>query len=826
MQSPASPTKYIACVLLDKGGAKPLDRAAFIRLPYIWSLPFTARDSITFTYDVDVALRHRFAFATCDKTLAKFEDAGLQLRNHKCGYDSLLGASVSHHTGCIVSCLPTRQDMNTYGRTMRVMNRRIWDRVLRPNTYAPIIPMSHTIIRKGLQGFYKDELCNSKPIFISIDLETTKEVLVADPSTSGVRSRAEFVSDINDGTATYVKKFGAVITLAGYTFVYADTSQPSGLRYDTYTQEFASEADYELLTRICAMPTPKVMHNGKYDMHYFTRWRIPVVNYCFDTLYYMKSVTPGFRKKVRGKGAKGFYTLQSASNFYCFESTYWKDGRNATGDAYHRYCAMDCHRTAQVATQQLRMGSSYAVNNFLLSFWRLPVCIVMGMRGLRILEDERRAKKAQFLDELADYQKQVTNLYGCNANQSKSLLPYFQAFGELAKAAGLKGAKTIETTGKEVIRDLGELHPLFHRCVKPVKEARNRKLWLSSFILKKGFNRDDFNGGFGLEGDFFMYDLDPFGTASRRLSSSKSAFWIGGNGQQIPASLRSMYGAIPGYKLAASDGSAAETRTTAYLSRCIAMRNAVEGDQDFHSANAAFFFGVKYEDIYDDTAKKTINKVVRDLGKKINHAANYMMGARVFVDQAGATVCYKMKELLSLPDEWTLIQVASYMLNKFDQRFPEVRNDWATEQAYEVASTGHLQCVTGYKPLILDSPFHSKPCLNECVATESQHFAAQINLNVTHELWLAEIRTGGAVLPLMQIHDENLFAVRDDYTMQKVDTKGKLYWSGTPELDQLYQDCADREYDMKFTWSDGVPAKLKIPADNPIVGLNWLDVKS
>ena len=55
-----------------------------------------------------------------------------------------------------------------------------------------------------------------------------------------------------------------------------------------------------------------------------------------------------------------------------------------------------------------------------------------------------------------------------------------------------------------------------------------------------------------------------------------------------------MYGTIPGYKLAASDGSAAETRTTAYLSRCIAMRDAVEGDQDFHSANAAFFFGIKY----------------------------------------------------------------------------------------------------------------------------------------------------------------------------------------------------------------------------------------
>lgn len=823
MQSHA---KYTACVLIARDNTKPIDRATFLRLPYIWSLPYSARDFITFTYDVDVALQHRFAFATCDKTLAAFESRGLKLRSHKCSYDSILGASVAHPYGCIVSCLPTRQDMNVYGRTMRIMNRRVWDRVLRPNTYAPVIRMEHTIIRKGLQNFYADELCSSNPLFITIDLETTKEILIADPITSGITSRHDLISDIADGTAEYVKKFGAVITLAGYTFVYADSTQPSGLRYETYTQNFSSIDDYKLLTRICATPYPKIMHNGKYDMHYFTRWRIPVVNYVFDTLYYLKSVTHGFRKKVRGKGAKGFYTLQSASNFYCFESTYWKDGRQATGDEYHTYCATDCHRTAQIATQQLRMASSYAINNFLLSFWRLPVCVVMGMRGLRILEEEKANKKAQFLNELDEYQKQVIYLYGCNANQSKVLLRYFQALGELSKASGLRGAKSIDKTGKEVIRDLGELHPLFHRCVKPVKEARNRKLWLSSFILKNGFNRDDFNGGYGLDGDFFMYDLDPFGTASRRLSSSKSAFWIGGNGQQIPATLRSMYGTIPGYKLAASDGSAAETRTTAYLSKCIAMRDAVEGDQDFHSANAAFFFGIRYEDIYDDKLRKTINKVVRDLGKKINHAANYMMGARVFVDQAGATVCYKMKELLSLPDDWSLLQVAAYMLDKFDQRFPEVRNQWATEQAYEVATTGCLQCVTGYKPLILDSPFHNKSCLNECVATESQHFAAQINLNVTHELWLAEIRTGGLVLPLMQIHDENLFAVRDNLTQPSTDKEGRAILVGTEELNDIYQDCADREYDMKFIWSDGVPAKLKIPADDPVVGRNWLDVKS
>ena len=95
-----------------------------------------------------------------------------------------------------------------------------------------------------------------------------------------------------------------------------------------------------------------------------------------------------------------------------------------------------------------------------------------------------------------------------------------------------------------------------------------------------------------------------------------------------------------------------------------------------------------------------------------------------------------------------------------------------------------------------------------------------------HELWLAEIRTGGLVLPLMQIHDENLFAVRDELTQPSTDKDGRAIWVGTDKLNAIYKECADREYDMKFIWSDGVHAKLKIPADDPVVGRNWLDVKS
>ena len=57
-----------------------------------------------------------------------------------------------------------------------------------------------------------------------------------------------------------------------------------------------------------------------------------------------------------------------------------------------------------------------------------------------------------------------------------------------------------------------------------------------------------------------------------------------------------------------ADYSAAESRGTGYLAGCEAIINNVEGPHDFHSLNASAFFGIPYENIYDDAAKKILDK--------------------------------------------------------------------------------------------------------------------------------------------------------------------------------------------------------------------------
>ena len=781
-----------------------------LKLPYVWAMPYTLRDSFKFATRADQCMRSNWIVVTGPIGLAALESLGLHIRDNKCSYDALLSASVMMAGGQRVVVAPTLKDMRTYGRTMRFLYRRAMDRLLRPTTFFTPPEFHHTHIANGMQEHYMDvfagyagDAAGAKPVFMSVDLETTK-----------------LMQTVHNGVT---RNWGAVITLAGYTFAFY--SKSTGWYFETYTQEFANESDYRLLSQVMSSPLHKTMHNGQYDSTYFARWNILCNRYTHDTQDWFKSVTPHLKKKSRGKDTKGFYSLQAVSNLYLTDSTYWKDGRNTTGAQYQRYCAMDCHRTASIAVAQLLATTKETFNNYCLTAWLRPVCQVAGLRGMRIDEKARAAARESYLDRNRKATEWVYAVAGCSPNQSDKLLPIMQAISQYALTHKLVGARLIEDTSKESLRDISDWHPLFAILADTIREARQTAKWLSTYILKPGWSAATHNGGtgaagsgWGPAGDYLVYKLDPFGSDSRRLSSSASNLWSGYNGQNVPGDLRKMFVGYPGCGLASSDLSAAETRTTAYLARCNNMREAVEGDSDFHAANSEFFFGIPYAEIFDDATGATINKVVRNLGKKINHAANYLMGVRVFIENSGIRTILKMQDLLKLPGDWTPPQVVKHVLDKFDARFPEVRNQWANEQAIEVLKTGRLQCITGYKPLFIESPMHSKSVLNQCVATESQHLSAQIALRIFHNIWLAEQQHPDLIYAVLQIHDESMFgylAPADDEAHEACKLK----------LSAVYLEAADAELPFNFQWRDGTNAVLRIPADPPKFGKSWYDVK-
>jgi DNA polymerase I-like protein with 3'-5' exonuclease and polymerase domains len=119
--------------------------------------------------------------------------------------------------------------------------------------------------------------------------------------------------------------------------------------------------------------------------------------------------------------------------------------------------------------------------------------------------------------------------------------------------------------------------------------------------------------------------------------------------QNIPVGpvVKSTFVADDGFYYGECDLEQAETRDTAYLSGDSKLIAAVEGDKDFHSLNASAFFGKPYDSIWDSVKKKTKDKSLRDLAKRVNHGANYLMGAKVLVETMGLKKIYEAAKLLS-----------------------------------------------------------------------------------------------------------------------------------------------------------------------------------
>ena len=144
--------------------------------------------------------------------------------------------------------------------------------------------------------------------------------------------------------------------------------------------------------------------------------------------------------------------------------------------------------------------------------------------------------------------------------------------------------------------------------------------------------------------------------------------------QNVPVEgpVKSTIAAAAGFFIAECDLEQAESRDTAHITGDSKLIQAVTGPKDFHSVNASAFFGVSYDSIYDDTTKKTKNKPLRDISKRVNHGANYNMGPRVLVTTMGLANIWKAKELLRLPFN-DPIEIATYLLERFHATYPTLR---------------------------------------------------------------------------------------------------------------------------------------------------------
>lgn len=568
---------------------------------------------------------------------------------------------------------------------------------------------------------------------------------------------------------------------------------------DTHTSEclvipFTSTFYLAWVRKFNSLPQPKIFQNGLYDNLYFLRWNCPVTNWLFDTQHLFHSMFSEYPKR-----------LDFISAYAIRRVRYWKDdGKSGNLQDYYRYNARDCWATLNSWLSLLLDAEPYAIRNYLKEFPLVFPCLNAEAEGLKMDMERLEVVKAEAEKKLvireSKFQKMVAS-------------PHFnvgswQQVQKLMKVCGLN----LGGTGKAELLVAQASHPLNNRIFTEVQEIRQDRKLLSTYFVKEKF----WNGR-------FYYKLNPAGTDTGRLASSESSFWCGLQIQNIPRgdSVKQCIISDPGWLLCEIDKAQSEARCVGYLSGETALISLVESSHDYHSWNASAFFGVPYEQIYDEERGKTLDKDLRDLSKRTNHGANYNMGDTVMLQTMGPKAVAKAKVKLKLPSHLTLKGVCKYLLEVYDRKYPKVRGLNYDAILKEIATTGRLVSPRGWTRIFFGKPSRqNKPMLNAAVAHPPQNLSVDIINEEFYNVWRATIYDGyykdgnyvhcalrGLVRIKAQIHDSIFFQYRADRA----------------DLPAMVSEIMNTRVTIKG--ADGVTREMYIPSDISAGKNRWSELK-
>ena len=481
---------------------------------------------------------------------------------------------------------------------------------------------------------------------------------------------------------------------------------------------------------------------------------------------------------------------------------------------------MDTWATANVMLAQFNHMPEYVYTNYLEEFPQVFPALMCEAQGLEV--DYVIWKKAQKEREdlkilIAAEVGLMTGVKGFNPNSSAQVLKLIQAYGH--KDAKNADEKAIE---KYRFRD-----PLLGRILARVIDYRGIVKELSTYLNdEKLFKTAD--GRY-----IIFYSINPDGTDTGRLASKEHHFGIGFQIQNIPRgddvkrlglkySIKDAFVAPPDFLYAESDYAQAEARDVAYLSGDEALIEAVDGDRDFHSVNAAAFFGVPYEEICNDsyeyeyepgcfiTERKVLDKAIRNLAKRVNHGSNYNMGSGVLLQTMGEKNVLHARELLKLPLTWSLMQVCDFLLNRYAVTYKHVKGRWYDSITAEVTTTGYLVNPLGWTRRCFGNPRLNKRDLNKYVAHKPQ----SLNASTLKKAFM-QVFYKVAINPKYSNHFRLKAQIHDSVLNQ--------YRVGHEYIQEIVKECM--EFDVPVKDSIGIVRQLRVPADIKCGATSWGGIK-
>lgn len=521
------------------------------------------------------------------------------------------------------------------------------------------------------------------------------------------------------------------------------------------------------MREINANPIAKVFQNGKYDVSYLSRFNAVPINWTADTATAFHAWYSELPKDLA--------FLQA---FFVREAAYWKDLAESNDlETYYLYNAKDTWATVFVWLAWIREAPDWAKKNYLQEFPLNYPCHLSEMTGIKRdfarMDTAREGIEAMVESRTASLRR-ILGQPDFNANSPKQMVELFKILG----SGDIKNRAGKASSDDKSMAKLAYRHPFNSRIVDLIRGVpKTDKLELMGIrALRKAKSTylrtdDDISptakdGGKEFNGRI-LYSLNPHGTDSGRLASKSHHFWCGFNIQNIPVgkTVKQTIVADEDFFIAEADLEQAETRDTAYITGDRNLIAAVTSERDFHSHNTAAFFGVPYESVYDQELREPINKTLRNLAKRVNHGANYNMGAQVMVDTMGEKAIYEAAILLNLPKGMTAVQIAQFLLDRFAATYPDVKKSYPEWIIVTIRTTQKLVGATGWTRYCFGDP-KNKLVLNSLIAHNPQSHNAMM-LNKAYMSVFYDIAINPKYAPyfklLSQIHDSILFQYHKDH---------------------------------------------------------------
>jgi DNA polymerase I-like protein with 3'-5' exonuclease and polymerase domains len=524
------------------------------------------------------------------------------------------------------------------------------------------------------------------------------------------------------------------------------------------------------------LKAPKIFQNGKYDNAYLSRFNAPIYNYLWDTATAFHCWYSELPKDL------GFL-----GSFFVREAMYWKDLANTNDlEQYYLYNCRDHWTTACVMLAWFLEAPDFAFENYELEFPLIFPCHLSEMTGMKRDAARMKSARAEIDLKIASLSASLDTMLGVknfnvNSPVQMKALAKILGLGSYETVGKIKQYVPVESMDEKHCAKYSYLHPLNGRIlgetgvlgIRGYRKLKSTYLRTDEDAKQTGIHAGE--GGSKEFGGRILYALNPHGTDTGRLASREHHFWCGLQIQNIPRGneVKQTVVADDGFLFGECDLEQAESRDTGYISGDERIIAAVSSVQDFHSLNVVAFFGRKYEDIYDDTLRKTKNKTLRDLSKRVNHGANYNMGPNVLVDTMGLKEIEQARKLLGLPGIWTHKQIAEYLLEQFNKAYPSLKKVYYPDVIHRVESSRLLVGATGWTRYCFGSPRTNKADLNAYVAHCPQSLNAMVlnmaYMKVFYELAMAPDSRNNFKL-CAQIHDSILFQFREghEYLCERV----------------------------------------------------------